>query len=153
MDEEWLGRLLEDDNLAARNEQAVWEAVTVWRGVEKSQARGRGLVGKIRFPLMEEEYLRRVAGMAPAEEAKWMEGVVAEAIRAKAARGKGCFEFELLGPKALDLRVGLGVKWWEYADGGERRLKGHTDDVRAIVECDGRVCSWSEDGSIRREAS
>ena len=37
---------------------------------------------------MEEGYLRsRVVAMAPAGEAEWMEGVVAEALRAKAAPG------------------------------------------------------------------
>ncbi len=45
MGEECLGRLLEDDNLASRNEEAVWEALTVWRGAEEGQVRGRGLVG------------------------------------------------------------------------------------------------------------
>ncbi len=34
MSEEALGGLLEDDDLAARNEEAVWEAVTQWRTVE-----------------------------------------------------------------------------------------------------------------------
>ena len=45
MGEECLGRLLDDDNLASRNEEAVWEALTVWRGAEEGQVRGRGLVG------------------------------------------------------------------------------------------------------------
>ena len=151
MGEEALGRLLDDDHLAARNEEAVWEAVAGWRRTEDRQARGRGLVGRIRFPLMDEGYLRsRVVGMAPAEDAEWMEGVVAEALRAKAARGDGSgIELELLGPKALDDRVGLGVEWEKYADGGGRRLKGHTSDVIALAECEGRVCSGSVDGSIR----
>ena len=74
-----------------------------------------------------------------------------------------CLEFELLGPRTLVHRVGLGVKWWTYADGGGRRLQGHTEHVplhmfmaiaecegRAIAECEGRVCSYgSWDGSIR----
>ena len=129
----------------------MWEAVAKWRGAGEGQARGRGLLGKIRFPLMEEEYLRsRVVGMAPAEDAEWMEGVVAEALRAKAARGSSKrFEPTLLGPKALDHRVGLGVKWADYLDGGERRLQGHTAHVAALAECEGRVCSGSWDGSIR----
>ena len=150
MDEEALGRLLDDDDLLVSSEEAVWEAVVEWRRVQ-GQARGRGLVRKIRFPLMEEGYLRtRAAGMAPAEEAEWMEGVVGEALRAKAARGDGeGFELGLLGPKALDDRVGLGVDWERYADGGERRLKGHTSNVSALAEVGGRVCSGSWDGSIR----
>jgi hypothetical protein len=149
IDEEAFGKLLEDNYLGT-HEEAVWEAVTVWRGAE-GQARGRGLVKKIRFPLMEEEYLRsRVVAMAPAQDAEWMEGVVAEALLAKAARGDGGgFEFKLLGLKALDHRVGQGVRWRDYVNGGERHLKGHTDDVRAVAVCGGRVCSGSMDGWIR----
>ena len=153
MNEEALGRLLDRDDLAGRNEEAVWEAVTAWRKAEEGQARGCGLVEKIRFPLMKEEYLqRRVVDMVPAEDAEWMEGVVAEALRAKDARLRedgGDFEFDLLGPKALDPRVGLKVLWGDYADGGGRRLSGHTSYVWAVVECEGRVCSGSGDGSIR----
>ncbi len=44
MGEEVLGRLLDDDELAARNEEAVWEAVAGWRRAEEGPARGRGLV-------------------------------------------------------------------------------------------------------------
>ncbi len=65
----------------------MWEAVTVWRRVEElEQLQGCGLVGKIRFPLIVEGYLLcLVVGMAPAEEAKWMEYVVVDALLAKAA--------------------------------------------------------------------
>ena len=79
-----------------------------------------------------------------------MEGVVAEALRAKAARaGGGGFVFELLGPKALDRRVGLGVRWGQYLGGGELRLKGDTGRITALAQCEGWVCSGSCDGSIR----
>jgi hypothetical protein len=58
------GDLLDDDDLAARNEEAVWEAVMRWMRAEEEQAQGRGLVGKVWFPLMEEGYLRsRVVGV------------------------------------------------------------------------------------------
>ena len=88
MGEEALGKLLDDNFLAARNEEAVWEALVAWMRAE--EARGRELVAKVRFPLMEEGYLRsRVLGMAPAKHAEWMEFVVAEALRAKAARAGG----------------------------------------------------------------
>jgi hypothetical protein len=47
----------------------------------------------IRFPLIDEGYLRnqgcRVMLMAPAEEAEWMEGVLAETLRAQAVGGHG----------------------------------------------------------------
>ena len=99
--------------------------------------RGQGLVGKVQFPLIEEGYLRDlVVGMAPVENAEWMEGVVAEALQANVAR-RDCFKFELelLGPKALDYRVGLRVKWGEYADGSNWRLNPHAYHVWAIMEC------------------
>ncbi len=101
----------------------------------QGHARGRGLV----VSADGEEYLRsRPAGMAPAEEAEWMEGVVREALRAKAARGDGeGLELGLLGPTVLDGRVGLGVDWEQHAYGGERRLKGPTSNVLALAEVGG----------------
>jgi hypothetical protein len=36
--EEALGRLLDDDHLAGRNEEAVWEALTGWRRAGEGQA-------------------------------------------------------------------------------------------------------------------
>jgi WD40 repeat protein len=100
---------------------------------------------------MGEEYLRaRVVGMVGGEDGEWMAGVVAEALRAKAARREGAvFEFEALGRKALEDRVGLGVRWEEYREGGVLRLGGHSYGVLAIAACDGRVWSGSQDGSIR----
>jgi WD40 repeat protein len=99
---------------------------------------------------MEEEYLRdRVAESVCQEHKEWMAGVVLEALRAKAARREGAvFESELLGRKALEDRVGLGVRWEEYREGGELRLGGHDRDMTAMVACDGRMCSGSWDGSI-----
>jgi hypothetical protein len=47
MGEEALGRLLEDDDLAAKNEEAVWEAVAEWRRAKEGQSQGHELVGKI----------------------------------------------------------------------------------------------------------
>ncbi len=79
-----------------------------------------------------------------------MAGVVAEALRAEAVRGNGLgFEFELLGPNALDYRAELEVLWEDYADGGEWRLRRQTDNVTAVAAYEGRVCSGSLDGSIR----
>ncbi len=79
-----------------------------------------------------------------------MAGVVSEALRGKAARREGAaFESELLGRKALEDRVGLGVRWEAYSEGGELRLQGRGGELTTMVECDGRMCSGSEDGSIR----
>ena len=72
-------------------------------------------------------------------------------MRAKAAvRAKATMEMGQLGANVLTRWRGRGVDWGRYCDGGGgRRLQGHSHDVRALVECDGRMCSASEDGSIR----
>jgi F-box/WD-40 domain protein 7 len=153
MGDEALGNVLDDDRLVARNEEAVWEAVVGWMSGSSGATRGPGGVGQIRFPLMEEEYLAyRVVRMVGDADGEWIAGVVEEALRAKAARREGrgaAFAFELLGRKALEDRVGLGVRWEECREGGELRLGGHGGAVRALAACDGRICSGSEDGSIR----
>ena len=160
MDEEMLGKLLDDDRLITRNEEAVWEAVACWinasrrccptrrcKGwIKAGCTQGRALVKKIRFPLMKEEYLRtRVVGMAPAEDAEWMEGIVEEALRAKAAIES--FKFDLLERKALDPRLGLMLDGNRYISG--QSLAGHRDNVIALANCAGQICSGSLDSSIR----
>ena len=97
--------------------------------------------------------------MLPAEHAEWIEGVVAEALRMRAVHAGGGdrgapLALGLLGPRALIARTGNDVRWEEYrlgdsAEGGEQRLRGHRSNVLAIVECEGRVCSGSLDGTIR----
>jgi hypothetical protein len=151
MGEEALGSVVDEDRLVARNEEAVWEAVLGWIKGAAGEVGGRGVVGKIRFPLMKEEYLGcHVLGKVGGETGEWIEGVVAEALRAKAARAEGAVvAFERLGRKALAHRVGLGVRWEEYRAGGELRLAGRGGDLTAIAACDGRICCGSEDGSIR----
>ena len=142
---EALGRVLDDDRVVTRSEEAVWEAVAGWMRGAAGDVGWRGVAGKSRFPLLGEEYLgSHVLGMVGGEDGEWLAGVVAEALRAKAAWWEGAeFEFELLGRKALDDRVGLGVRWQE------QRMGGHEDAVSAIVGCEGRICSGSRDGLIR----
>ena len=114
--------------------------------------RGRKLLRSIRFGVMEERYLEETArGVVPEEHREWMESLVGEALRAKAAmRAKATVEVGQLGAKALIRRRGMGVDWGRYCEGGGgRRLQGHADDVISLVECEGRMCSGSEDGSIR----
>ncbi len=72
-------------------EWGVWDVERLC-GMEGSagEVGWRGVAGKIRFPLMGEEYLRnRVLGMVGGEDGEWMAGVVAEALRAKEARREG----------------------------------------------------------------
>jgi WD40 repeat protein len=106
---------------------------------------------KIRFSLMGEEYLTNLVGrMVGGENQELMAGVVAEAMRTKAARREGAaLDLEVLGRNAVVDRRRPGVRWEEYIEGGELRLKGHYGTVLAIVACDGRICSGSHDGSIR----
>jgi hypothetical protein len=149
MGEHEISTVVDDNRLVARNEEVVWEAVADW--MSGRVVRGHGVMRKIRFPLMEEEYLAsQVVGMVGEADAEWMAGVVAEAMRAKAARREGeVFKSKLLGRKALMDRVRPGVKWEEYIDGGELRLGGHESAVTSIVACDDKICSGSYDGSIR----
>jgi hypothetical protein len=137
MGEEALTRLVDDDRLAASSEEAVWEAVAVWMRGEAREAARRGVAGMVRFPLMGEEYLAtRVVGMAGGEDAEWAAGVVAEALRAKAARRAGsAFHPERLGRRALAPRAAPGARWG--ARGEELRLWGHRDDeAGAAVACE-----------------
>ncbi len=91
-----------------------------WKGGTAGMVGWRAVVGRILFLLMGEEYLRnRVAGMVGGEDGEWMTGVVAEALRSKAARRDGAvLELELLERKAVVDRVRLGVRWEEYIEGG-----------------------------------
>jgi hypothetical protein len=141
--EESLASLLDHDMLVSRSEEAVWEALVIWMKADGTQLRGRGLLPRIRFPLMDEGYLRsKVAESIPPMYQDWINGLVAEALCAKVARGTGAnFRATLLGPKALVRRVGPGVQWAKYAGGGgERRLDAYTARVTALAECEGRLC-------------
>jgi hypothetical protein len=156
-----LSILLNDDRLPARSEEAVWEAIVGWKGGAAGKVGWRGVVVNIRFPSIGKEYLRhQVVGMVGGEDGEWIAGVVAEALRAKAARREGAShcavsesdsELEVQGRKAALDRVGLSVWWEENRDvaSGELRLAGHVRDVTAIVACDGRICSGSDGGLIR----
>ncbi len=151
IEEDALGMILDTNELAVRSEEGLWEAVVGWMKAEGQQLRGRSLLHKIRFPLMEEDFLRSgVSGMIPAEHQDWIEGLVEEALRAKAAHKDGApFQSTLLTPHALVPRLGMGVRWEEYLEGGERRLEHSLGHVCALARCEGRMCGGSMDGSIR----
>ncbi len=82
MDEEALGGLLEDDGLCVSKEEAVFEGLVSWMKGGDCGLRGRGLLSKIRFGLMDREYLASQAkGRLGAGHAEWIDGLVAEALR------------------------------------------------------------------------
>ena len=153
LDEETMGRLLEEDGLGVKKEEEAFEGLVRWmKGDAGGGLRGRELLRKIRFGVMEEGYLEAKAReMVPEEYGDWMEGLVEEALRAKAAvRVVEHGQLGQLGAKALTRRMGRGVEWGRYSGvGGGRRLEGHTGSVLALAECEGRMCSGSADGSIR----
>jgi hypothetical protein len=152
MDEGTVGSLLDDDMLRASREEAVLEAVVGWMKGAGGELRGRGLLSKIRYCVLGAEYLAAdVHRLLPAEHADWIDGLVLEALRIKAAGGQGgSIGARLLGEKADVRRPWPGVRWERYGAGGERRLQGHAGAVLALAECDGRMCSsGSQDGSIR----
>ena len=58
LDEEILGRILEDDELGVRREEAAFEGLVGWmKGGEGRGPAGRELMGKIRFGVMAQGYL------------------------------------------------------------------------------------------------
>ena len=153
LDEETVGKLLEEDGLGVLKEEEAFEGLMRWmKGDAGAGLRGRELLGTIRFGVFEEGYLEEKAlAMLPEEHREWVEGLVKDALRAKAAvRAKATVDMGQLGAKALTRRRGRGVNWGRYCEGRcGRRLPGHSDPVRVLSACEGRMCSGSWDGSIR----
>ena len=153
LDEETVGKLLEEDGLGVMKEEEAFEGLVGWMtGDAGGRLRGRELLASIRFGVMEEAYLEEKArGMLPEEHREWIEGLVGEALSAKVARrANATVEVRQLGAKALTRRRGRGLEWARYSEGGGGlRLPGHSGKVFALVECEGRMCRGSEDGSIR----
>ena len=95
LDEETMGALLEEDGLGVVKEEEAFEGLVGWmKGCDGGGPRGRELLRLIRFSVMEEIYLEETArGMVPEDHREWMEGLVKEALRAKAAvRAKATVE-------------------------------------------------------------
>jgi WD40 repeat protein len=109
-------------------------------------------MGKIRFGVMAQDYLEcKVRVALPEEDWDWTDGLIVEAINAMhELQTNAPVTLRKLGAKALTRRRGMGVDWGRYSGGGAgRRLEGHSKDIMALVECSGRICSGSFDGSIR----
>jgi hypothetical protein len=152
--EDVLGSILDEDDLVASCEEHVFECLLRWmKGADGGQLRGRGLLSRIRFPLMDGKFLAlKMYDVFPESHLDWIEGLISEASRVKliSASERAAVRFRLLGPKALVPRARCGVQWARYVGGGERRLDGHTADaVSAVAECQGRMFSGSYGGSIR----
>ena len=113
-----------------------------WRGARQ---RGRKLLGTIRFGLMEEGYLGTGAVEAfTAENSDWVEVFVSDTLRARLVNKAGRqIVTKHLGMEGMTRHAGQRVAWERYKGGGGRRLTGHTDRVRNLVECRRRVCSGS----------
>ena len=152
-----MGRLVDDDRLAAGSEERVFECVVRWMagGGAGGGGGGRGPLGKVRFALMDAGYLaREVEGRVPAEHREWAKGVVKEACGylATPLEERGLVRMELLGERAGRARVGMGVEWERHAvgegggDGGRRLPVG--SEVLCIAECGGRMCCGCLDGTI-----
>jgi WD40 repeat protein len=137
----------------ASSEEQIFEALLRWMKKGDGGLRGRGLLSKVRFPLMEAKYLAlRIYEAFPEDSLAWIEGLISEASRVKLipAAERGALKLRHLGSKALVPRVCTGVQWGRYVNGGERRLDGHTADaVSALAECQGLVFSGSYGGCIR----
>ena len=133
MEEPALECLLDDDDLVARSEEAVWEAVAGWMRAGDAPLRGRGLLSKIRFGLMDDDYLTtKAVGLSPAEHWDRVQGLATEALIAREARRKVAgspFEMTLLGPRALADRVGMGVDWTQYTTRDDPKRLGNISPV------------------------
>jgi hypothetical protein len=156
MDKGAVGSLLDDDMLSVSREEAALEAVVAWMKKGRGdpgelRLRGRGLLSKIRFCVMDPEYLAvDVQHLFPADHADWVNGHVLEALKAKAAgRRRELVGVRLLGEKAGVRRPRPGVRWELRSVDDRRSLAGHADAVCALAECEGRMCSGSLDGTIR----
>ena len=137
MEEEALGCLLDDNELVA-----TWEAVAGWMKAGGAALRGHGLLGKIRFGLMDDGYLTSNAvGQLPAADAELIQGLVTEALAARAVRvalARAPFSGMMLGGLPAG-RVGWGVDWAAYAAGGDR-LQLLYGPVLKLEACAGRMC-------------
>ena len=121
--EDVIGGLLDEDDLVASSEENVFECLLRWMKAGGDGLRGRGLLTKIRFPLMESKYLAlKVYEKFPEEHFEWIEGLMSEASRVKLipATERSAIKFRLLGPKALVPRACRGVLWEQCRVGGER---------------------------------
>jgi hypothetical protein len=152
--EDTVASLLDSDELATSGEEAVFEAVIRWmRGgdaVAAAGLRGEGLLHRVRFPLMDREYLFETARAALPEAGPSLELRVLEALALKAYpphRRPGA-PLRHLEPAATRPRLASGVPWGPRAFAGERRL-AVPEMARSLALCGGRAFCGLEKGAIR----
>jgi hypothetical protein len=107
---EELGILLDADELEADCEERVFECVLRWIKEASDNFEGAadgggipGLLGKVRFPLMQEAYLAsEVEKRIPPEHRDWAKAAAGEALRVKlaAAEGRELLDLDFLEPRA-----------------------------------------------------
>jgi hypothetical protein len=145
--EEVLGSLLEDDELMSGREELVFEGVVRWmKGGNGGDIRGSELLRKVRFPLMEGEYLAALSREQSGELTGLAE-LVGEALGLErvARDDRGSLQLKHLHSSALMERK--GVRWQDYVGGGERRIDVGKE-VACIAADGGYVCGGLFDGSI-----
>jgi hypothetical protein len=125
------------------------------RGGAGGAGGGLGPLGKVRFALMDAEYLAgEVEGRVPAEHREWAKGAVKEACGylATPLEERGLVRMEQLGERAGRVRVGMVVRWEQYTVGEGGRDVGRRlpvdYSVLCIAECGWRVCCGCLDGTI-----
>ena len=147
--EEVLGMLLDDDELTTEREERVFDGVVRWiKGASGGEVRGSGLLGKVRFPFMDVEYLKDLSGGADGELAG-LDLLVGEALGLKSMARDEWDRQRLrhLNGKAR-LRRRSRVRWEDYVRGGEQRLAaGH---MVCCVSVDGDyIFAGLWDGNIK----
>ena len=146
LDECTLSTLLQDDSLCAK-EEVIFERLVGWMKHGNEDLRGRDLLRHVRFGLMNHDYKFKIFrnGIFPTTHADWIDDMLAEE-KGRQQPEAAVAPDDPLRSKAFEPRVGTGVVW---DDVDARTLPCDSWDIRALVECGGRVCSGGGDGVIR----
>ena len=143
--EEALGSLLDDDGLVTEREERVFEAAVRWmKGGERGEARGSGLLRKVRFPFMDGRYLADVSGELGLEDVG-LDGLLLDVgiLQSEPREGWGKRRLRFLDARVLVPRGRM--RWEEYEGGGELRLAAG-QRVHSVAAHGGYVCGGLEIG-------
>ena len=147
IDENTMCTILDNDHLVVSNEEMALEGLVEWVKGHDGELDLRRLLRSIRFGLMDANYLRKCALLFERKHDRMVQPFVREALKVKSAH-ESTRQLIHLGPKALNRRLGGGVRWETHADGNEQWLIGHNHQVHTIAFCEDRVYSGSADGMI-----